>query len=463
MNTVDQLLCTLKQNSALLQPVAKFLDAVVQVQSHAQPQKQGFAQTEKRLLEHVRIFSSEVQAHVLSAWDQQAPKTLIHQGKHFTRSRRVSKSYQGLDGLIRVRRWLYSCAESAQTICPLEMRAGLVEGQLTPAAARFELMSAASDDYRKAVQLQSAGYILGRSKSSLQRDILGMSQRIQRDQDALEQTRRAQLEPVDGVVSISVSVDRTGLPFEEPIKRKPGRPKKGAPKTPCEVIKRQVYCACISLHDHSGAILSTQRFAGLPTQGDEVVAWARACLKRQLAWTPEASLVQLCDGAHEMQRRAEEILQGHKVDARLVDAWHAASYVRQAFAAAGHPETYGQEMVRRLLKNKTGVSENLTRLRTLAANRDLKEVDDAIRYLSNNKHLMDYARARERGLAIGSGSVEATCKSVVAVRFKRSGARWKPPGASPLLSVRSWMNSDQDVWWPVCDAFLRSYVTTFAA
>ena len=463
MNTVDHLLCTLKQNPALLQPVTTFLDALLQVQSRVEPQDEGFARTEEKLLEHVRVFSTEVQAHVLTAWDQHAPKTLVYQGDIFVRQRKVSKSYQGLDGLIAVNRWLYSCPESGQTICPLEMRAGLIEGRLTPAAARFELMSAASDDYRKAVQLQRAGYILGRSKSSLQRDILAMSQRVQRDHDALEQTRREQLEPVDGVASISVSVDRTGLPFEEPIKRKPGRPKKGAPKNPCEVVKRQVYCACISLHDQSGAILSTQRFAGLPTQGDEVVAWARACLQRQLDWTPEASLVQICDGAHEMQRRAEEILKGYEVDARLVDAWHAASYVRQAFAAAGHPETYGQEMGRRLLKNKTGVSENQTRLRTIAANHDLKEVDDAIRYLSNNKHLMNYAQAREQGLAIGSGSVEATCKSVVAVRFKRSGARWKPPGASPLLSVRSWMTSDQNVWWPVCDAFLSGYVTTLAA
>lgn len=189
----------------------------------------------------------------------------------------------------------------------------------------------------------------------------------------------------------------------------------------------------------------------------------RACLAQHMAWNPNAKLVQICDGAVEMQRRASEIVQGHEVDARLVDAWHAASYVHQAFGAAGHPESYGKTMVERLLKNKTGVHENLIRLRTLAMNHDLKEVDDAIRYLNNNKDLMDYAGARAQGLAIGSGSVEATCKTVVAVRFKRSGARWKPPGASALLSVRAWMASDQDVWEAVCDTFLRGYVKTFAA
>ena len=266
MNTVDHLLCTLKQNPDFLQPLTQFVDALVEVKHHAQPQHEGFERTEKLLLEHVRIFSSQVQAQVLVAWDHPAPKTLIYEGKRFVRSRKVSKSYQGLDGLILVKRWLYHCPISGQTLCPMEMRAGIVEGQLTLAAAQFELMSAASDDYRKAVQLQRAGHLLGRSKSSLQRDVVDMGQRIEHQRHELEQARRAHLQPVEGVASISVSVNRTGLPFGEAIKRKPGRPKRGAPKSPCQVVKRQVYCACIGLHDQTGKLLSTQRFTGLPTQ-----------------------------------------------------------------------------------------------------------------------------------------------------------------------------------------------------
>lgn len=76
---------------------------------------------------------------------------------------------------------------------------------------------------------------------------------------------------------------------------------------------------------------------------------------------------------------------------------------------------------------------------------------------------MTYARARGKGLPIGSGNVEATCKCVVAVRFKRAGARWKPEGASTLLSVRSWLTSSEQVWPPICDAFLDTYVRPVAA
>jgi hypothetical protein len=50
---------------------------------------------------------------------------------------------------------------------------------------------------------------------------------------------------------------------------------------------------------------------------------------------------------------------------------------------------------------------------------------------------MHYAAARSAGLPIGSGNVEATCKTLVAVRFKRAGARWTLPGGQAVMHMRS--------------------------
>lgn len=458
MNTLEHLVSTLKQNPDLLAPLSHFVDTFHALRTSHTLEARGFAQAEHVLLDSMRTLSSHAHALLLSAWDAPAPDVMVHEGRCFTRTRRLPKTYQGLDGPLTLIRWVYHCSDSGVALCPLELRAGLVEGKLTPAAARLELMSSAGDDYRKAVALHRAAYVLGRSKSSLERDVITFGAQLEQHERELEQVRLDQLVPIQGIASFSVSVDRTGLPFEEPLPKKPGRPKKGAPKRPCEVVKRQVYCACVNAHDEKGNVLMTQRFAGLPTQGDRVVAQARACLAQMLTWAPKARLVQICDGADEMQRRGREILEGYEVTLELADAWHAASYILQACTSAGFPESYGKEMVRRLIENRTGVEENLIRLRTIAVDRRIKDVEDAIRYLSNKKHLMKYAEARKLGLAIGSGSVEATCKCVVAVRFKRSGARWKPEGASPLLAVRAWLTSDQDVWWPVSQAFLDTYV-----
>lgn len=64
---------------------------------------------------------------------------------------------------------------------------------------------------------------------------------------------------------------------------------------------------------------------------------------------------------------------------------------------------------------------------------------------------------------IGSGNVEATCQTVVAVRFKRSGARWKTKGAQPLLKVRALMAPDGPVWEHAFKAFADTYVKRLAS
>lgn len=457
MNTVSELLSTLKHNPALL-------DAITLLVSLATTPHHGlYRDQEAELLRAARAVSCAAQEVALSERSTPGPKNLIHQGKRFERTSRAPRTYTSLDGPVRVTRDLYICRQDGDTLCPFELEVGIVESTLTPAAARLEMMSAACDDFRTCQALHRASFVLQRSKSAMQRDMTALAQPLSGQGDVLEEVRRAHLPELDRVHAISVSVDRTGLPFEEPRKRGPGRPKKGAPKKPCEVVHRQVYCASLTLHDARGEALSTQRFAGLPEQGAQVVEDARACLRQLVTSYPSALLVQLCDGAEEMQNKGAQILEGYEVSEQLVDVWHAAKYVHQAFGAAGHTQKYCRELVRRLIENKTGLEEILMRINTIRVDHQLEAVEEARRYLTNHKARMNYARAREKGLPIGSGNVEATCKCVVAVRFKRAGARWKKKDASTLLKVRSWLTSSEQVWKPICDAFLDTYVKPIAA
>ena len=73
-------------------------------------------------------------------------------------------------------------------------------------------------------------------------------------------------------------------------------------------------------------------------------------------------------------------------------------------------------------------------------------VADALRYFQNRSALMNYAAARQRGLPIGSGAVEATCKSLVSVRMKRCGSRWKHQSGNEVLQLRALQLSDR--WEP---------------
>jgi len=65
-----------------------------------------------------------------------------------------------------------------------------------------------------------------------------------------------------------------------------------------------------------------------------------------------------------------------------------------------------------------------------------EEIRKAIEYFQTNKDRMRYAEFRRQGLFVGSGVVEAGCKSVIGLRLKQSGMRWTVEGANAIIALR---------------------------
>jgi hypothetical protein len=64
------------------------------------------------------------------------------------------------------------------------------------------------------------------------------------------------------------------------------------------------------------------------------------------------------------------------------------------------------------------------------------------RRLKPNKHRMDYARFREEGYFIGSGTVESTGKQIPGLRLQQAGARWTKEGGIATAKVRAaWLSN----------------------
>jgi len=57
-------------------------------------------------------------------------------------------------------------------------------------------------------------------------------------------------------------------------------------------------------------------------------------------------------------------------------------------------------------------------------------------YFERNKDRMRYPKFRRQHLFVGSGVVEAGCKTVIASRLKRSGMFWTVRGANAILALR---------------------------
>src|SRR5258707_15197126 len=67
---------------------------------------------------------------------------------------------------------------------------------------------------------------------------------------------------------------------------------------------------------------------------------------------------------------------------------------------------------------------------------DTEQAAREIAYLENNLERMNYGTFRKAGYFIGSGVVEAGCKTVVGKRMKCSGMFWSEEGGQGVLDLR---------------------------
>ena len=91
--------------------------------------------------------------------------------------------------------------------------------------------------------------------------------------------------------------------------------------------------------------------------------------------------------------------------------------------------------MRRLLGN--GVENLIKETRQQCAGKANEQtVEEQLAYFVHNIPRMKYRTFQRQGLFIGSGVIEAGCKTVIGSRCKRSGMFWGKPGAENVLALR---------------------------
>ena len=270
----------------------------------------------------------------------------------------------------------------------------------------------------------------------------------------IEDTLIRAFEVPSEAASVSVSIDRVSLPMEEPRKRPVGRPRKDAPKNPVARNFRMAWCGTVTFHDKHGEALHTIRYGRMPQDnpvelaqslvGDVVIA---------LEQRPELKAAVLADGSHENWELLGDAMAEFLPDSEvreILDLWHVLEKLGAAarvLHGKGKSDA-GLARWRMMLQNsKSAAARILAELKRSGKENvrvgDSRPVHEAITYLTNHGKRMDYATARRLGLPLGSGNVEATCKSLVEVRMKRSGSRWKEHTGAHIMHLRALALSDR--------------------
>lgn len=163
-----------------------------------------------------------------------------------------------------------------------------------------------------------------------------------------------------------------------------------------------------------------------------VEAWKRG-------WSRAQKKIVMGDGAEWIWHLAQEHFPGAF---QIVDLYHARQHLWE-LARKLHPQEEKQQRAwlkrhqKRLLDQ--GKIEKLVESLRSIKTRDA-EVAEKIRteaeYFERNTARMRYPQFCQQHLFVGSGVIEAGCKTVIGSRLKRSGMFWTVRGANAILALR---------------------------
>lgn len=139
--------------------------------------------------------------------------------------------------------------------------------------------------------------------------------------------------------------------------------------------------------------------------------------------------------------------------AQIVDPYHTREHVAALcrILLASNPVSERSTRLRWWKLLDRGQIESITARAAALLPEDQNARDEALReiaYLERNKERMRYATFRAQGLFVGSGVIEAGCKTIVGQRLKQSGMEWPLRGANAILSLRCMFASGrtQEFW-----------------
>jgi hypothetical protein len=345
-------------------------------------------------------------------------------------------------GAVAISRPYYLCPHCHNGQFPADVELDIENSELSPGVRRMQ-----------AAVGQQTPFDHGRQQMKLLADLEVTTKSVERTAEAIgadiaqreqEEIRRAvQLDlPIalgKPVPILYVQMDGTGIPVvkKETIGRR-GKTE-GQPSHTREVklgcVFTQTTCDAngFPMRDpdsttYTGAIETAEEFG----KRLYVEAWKRG-------WSHAASKVVMGDGAEWIWNLAEQHFPGA---VQIVDLYHARQHLWDLARKLYPNNEAGQKAWMKLHQKRLLDKGKIEKL--VAALRSLHSTDPGVAektrieadYFDRNADRMRYPKFRKQHLFIGSGVIEAGCKTVIGSRLKQSGMFWTVRGANAIIALR---------------------------
>ena len=365
-----------------------------------------------------------------------------------------SKPVLTIVGIVTVMRPYYLCFRCHTGRFPVDSELDIVHTEFSPGVRRMQAMVGQQSSFEQGRQelLLLAGITVTTKAVERTSEVIGAD--IARcDQGEIDRAIQLQLPLEIGpkVPILYILMDGTGVPVRK--SETVGRQGKhdGQPARTREVKLGGVFTQTgfdaegYPIRDpesttYVGAIETAEQFG----KRLYVEAWKRG-------WSRAEKKVVIGDGAEWIRNIADQHFPGA---IQIVDLFHARQHLWN-IARALHPlDPPAQQrwILRHQPKLDSGQIEKLTAYldsqlaAASPAQQEILRVETA--YFDKNKDRMRYPDFRAQHLFVGSGVIEAGCKTVIGARLKQSGMFWSVEGANAIIALRCCQlnNRFEDYW-----------------
>ena len=398
----------------------------------------------------VNDFGLEVFTRTVMA--QEEYMEIIEHGGQRHRFKTISdKQWLTPFGVAVISRRYYQPDSGGEGIVPLDRFCGMVGHYMTPDVEEMTAYSAAMLVPREVERLLGKILPAGPSAKAVQRVIRDVGTFAEKREIEIESAIARSAPLSDSGDVLVVSWDGVTVPLREKA-NKMGRPaeRPGIRTTnDSQTAWKEAGVGVTSIYRQSDGgpeRIDGRYYARMPEPGMK-------CLLRQQEQTVTTLLefrdfrekAILCDGKPAIWRAADQ-MEVYDDFTRILDFFHATEHLSKAaeaiFGKQVSKATDWYEKYREQMRDGAGGVEAAIRslqyysLKLRRKSERYATARRVIKYFTKNKEKMQYCDFKARGLPIGSGPVEAACKTVIGARLKRSGMRWSRPGGQNVLNLR---------------------------